>query len=370
MKAIKDFLSLVVSMINWRLVIAVLAVIIIGGYGFLWAKSHNFFLDWFKTTEIVEIREPKGTLYVSMAKYSDPVSIMSLDLSASVEQGFQSYIKNSSASSLQLHKSKDIDNLPVDYYVSSVSNDDGIEVYTDIFAKYQDDILESFLPNRHNLTQIRHLSYPLNSEWLLFSAKNKETFAAAANSGEILSVESRGIYITNPVEEKTYRMAAGSSPAFSPTSNSILYLGADGLKQIYLDRSGDPMVNINFGSEGTAFGENMNLAVSEDGTKIAITSPNQSALFVGDITSWDPVKIENVYYADQPEEGAFPKAYYWPVFSPDGEFLAVQVTDFVTNDREENPRIEIVDLTTDTVVRSISLEGYDFSRAFIDEWDY
>ena len=115
----------------------------------------------------------------------------------------------------------------------------------------------------------------------------------------------------------------------------------------------------------------MNLAVTDDGTKVAITSPNQAALYVGDVTSWTPFTITNLRQVNPHKSGEFPKAYYWPVFSPDGEFLAIQTADIKNNTEMTNPRVNILDLENqDQIVRTISTDQYDFTRAFIDEWDY
>ena len=308
-------------------------------------------------------------LYASLAKLADPVGIMSFDLSSTTQTEFEPFITYPETVAMQYHSTNDVGDGSAGLFAMYIPGPNKQILYNNIVAILPNGNIENLLPDNSGLTQIQHLSYSEESDWLIFSAKYTSTLGETiVKSDTPTSVNSRTVFIASPAKKEIYTIAPGSAPAWSPDGTSLIYLGETSIMQYDLETTNSSAID--FGAEGTYFGENMNLAVTDDGTKVAITSPNQAALYVGDVTSWTPFTITNLRQVNPHKSGEFPKAYYWPVFSPDGEFLAVQTADIKNSDEQQNQRMSIIDLLTDEVVRTISIAGYDFRRAFLDEWDY
>lgn len=354
--------SLVFSFINWKILISLIIIIFGLGYGTFYLINSGFFnKDLSPETK----RQPTGMLYASLAKLADPVGIMSFDLSSTTQTEFEPFINYPASTVMQFHTTIDYGSGVAGLMAVTTVTEDFVT--SNIMAILPDDTISTVLPDDTNLAQIQHLTYSEDSNWLAFSAKDISVLTDSEAS-EIASVGARQVYLASPAKKEVWSIAPGSAPAWSPDGTSLIYLGETSIMQYDLETTNSSAID--FGAEGTYFGENMNLAVTDDGTKVAITSPNQAALYVGDVTSWTPFTITNLRQVNPHKSGEFPKAYYWPVFSPDGEFLAVQTADIKNSDEQQNQRMSIIDLLTDEVVRTISIAGYDFRRAFLDEWDY
>lgn len=149
-------------------------------------------------------------------------------------------------------------------------------------------------------------------------------------------------------------------PVWSPDGDAFLYLEADGLY----------MYDFVFGTsarvlgllEGDLHAEGM-YDVSVNGKYLVWTSA-EYGVAVFEILSWQPFEIvERGRIVDQAVE------YYWPQFSPDSQFYAVQAIDtWNENGERTNPRFEIRAVLNRSVLKEIPLTGHDFNAFFTDDW--
>jgi len=161
------------------------------------------------------------------------------------------------------------------------------------------------------------------------------------------------IYVYDLKGGKGRLVTSGSSPLFVPDGR-LLALKSDGLHLIDLSSDADELV---WKTEEGKAGANMKLAVSKDGTKIAWTIFDHVDVVLLDVASWKPFSATI---------GAeYPVAAFWPVFSPDGKWLALQLAD---PDTSKNARIDVVNLATGERQRAISLFEYDPLTLFLSDW--
>jgi hypothetical protein len=93
--------------------------------------------------------------------------------------------------------------------------------------------------------------------------------------------------------------------------------------------------------------------------------PGTGLIVMNEITSWDPVTINEIGRISVPDT-----EYYWPQFSPDGDYYVVQA---ISVPQEEgalryDARLEIRPTRNREIVVSHSLDAFDFSAFFIDAW--
>ncbi len=159
----------------------------------------------------------------------------------------------------------------------------------------------------------------------------------------------------NSVEVKIGR---GMFPHFSPDGSKILYLGNAGL---YLYDSANKATSLVWQAKGGAARANMQFSVSDKGDRLAWTNPNTGIVSLFRINVWDPFSM--VF------EKEIPVYAFWPVFSPDGAHLALEVVDVADEGRApNNQRLMIYDLTTLEGKVVQDLKGFVQSAMYINEW--
>lgn len=233
--------------------------------------------------------------------------------------------------------------------------------------------LSHVLPDANTLYGERSLAWSEASGLLAFAAldfiEETETETATTTSDADLWA----VYVVDPSTKEVTKIADGLDPQWSPDGTSLVYFGYDGLYQYTLATEEIYLVHGPAGedddfNEDVKIEANMNMALSSDGSLLAVSSPNQHALFFYDVLSWSPFKIQ--VSGDVPHMTDADFQYYWPTFSPAGDMLAVQMTDRDYDGVEVNPRIEIFNLQTLESIDTVTLEGFDFNYAFIDDWSY
>lgn len=148
----------------------------------------------------------------------------------------------------------------------------------------------------------------------------------------------------------------GSAAHFSPDETKLLYLAADGF-HVYDIASGS---DVFIPELATELPLSYYMAdISRDGKRLVVTSSPNKEVRVGNILSWEPFKIEWTH--------RFPILAYWPVFSPDGDYLALMNFDWIDNE-PGNRRVLITDLRTNESQVLENLGEYTGSEFFISDW--
>jgi hypothetical protein len=105
--------------------------------------------------------------------------------------------------------------------------------------------------------------------------------------------------------------------------------------------------------------------VSEDGKYLIWTSAKSGMIAISEIVSWETMELKEIGRMQVPDT-----EFYWPVFSPDGTYYAVQAIDKLVGEDfvRKNARIEVRPTNSRTVVYTHSLEDFFFDGLFTDDW--
>lgn len=188
---------------------------------------------------------------------------------------------------------------------------------------------------------------------IAFSGKKEER---ALND---YSVESWGVYLFSIATGITTFVTSGTNPIFLP-DGSLAVLKKDGIYRVSLpDKSETRILDIINGDAGT----DMRFDVSKDGKRIVWSIPSRSIVRIIEVASWAPFTAGKT---DIIETSAF-----WPVFSPKGEYVAMEVFDWEgegANVIAVNQHLMIYSLRNKTWEDPFNLTPYDQNRMFITDW--
>lgn len=180
------------------------------------------------------------------------------------------------------------------------------------------------------------------------------------------------IYIGETGEEAT-KVTNGAFVNFAPdSSEGFLFLRSDGVYFHYFQDEGEEGVEIPvFEFESGSAAANNHFTVSRDYSKFAIANVGEGEVVVATIDKWTPFTISEIknYSLDG----------FWPVFSPDGRYLAIQEVDVEEPEVSElnidklgeqptNSRLTIIDLESGEQETVADLEGYVQMQTFINDW--
>ncbi len=298
--------------------------------------------------------EPTGVLYTSMAQKDELVHVIGYYFNNAT---FESVAALDGATTMQIESTKKAISFLVFAPISGTQKENIIAI--DKSTRTMNFVLSS----NTTLTNERSLNYSESKKLLAFQAQEQEGV-----EGTLASADTWGIYVVDPKTQNVDLIGKGIDPVWSPDGTSLVYLGADGIKQyIYADQTTKDIVIPN--TAKPQVGTNMNLDITPDGKLLALTSPNNSALYFFDVLSWDRLRLENSKIYSSIINTENNKAYYWPTFSFDNKFIAVQEANYDQNGIKTTATISIIRLSDMNTVRKIPIDSYDFNRAFIDDWE-
>jgi WD40 repeat protein len=337
----------------WLLLVVVIAVLVT-----LVIVRNNL-----SVVSLVAVPSLPGVLYTSMAPTSSPLGILSYNFTEA-EPTFKEGIVYQGATVMQF--------LPTDtgkafaVFSAVVPNEQSGERQSNILMVDEvNGSVDFLLPLDTSLTGLRHLNYSKINNLLTFTAVNlapaSSTLADTDESAEW------GLYIIDITTKTVEKIADASSDGnWSPDGLSLVFMSKDGLRQYQVATKSINVGTIKNTTGSMKIEPNMNLAVAPDGQTVALTSPNDNLLGLFEVVTWQPFTIAST--DARPSIKKPNTAFYWPTFSPDGKFIVAQVVDLDETLAQSQPRIEVFDLATNEVVRTIPLNEYDFNRAFIDSW--
>lgn len=167
-------------------------------------------------------------------------------------------------------------------------------------------------------------------------------------------LENWNISVTDLEGKETF-ITKGLFPHFL-SDEKILVLKNDGF--YVFNMSGEDSGKLLWNASGEKnFDPSMQFSVSRDGKMLAWTVPVNGKVFLMKISSWDPFSVEKIENID--------KIAYWPIFSPDGKYLAIEEVD----ENNENPKIFLYNTENLKSKELIDLSSYDQSSMFISSWE-
>lgn len=181
---------------------------------------------------------------------------------------------------------------------------------------------------------------------------------------DLISLENWETVILKPDTDEIVRLIDGAyQPQWSPDGTKLVYLKSDGLYVSTLDSKDETKV-VTLPQGGLVTGTSM-MTLSPDASRLIWTTAKVGIISVFKIDSWSSFTITEIGKLQMPET-----EFYWPVFSPDGAFYAVQAIDTLKGDDfyRKNARIEIRSITNRNVSFMYPLSGFDFDQLFSDSW--
>jgi hypothetical protein len=181
---------------------------------------------------------------------------------------------------------------------------------------------------------------------------------------DLLPVENWETVVVDPEKDLVLTtITESSNPQWSPDGSKLVYLKRDGL--YVRDISGtDGKRVVAIPEDGVVTTMSM-IAVSPDGKKLLWSIAKAGVITLYEIIDWETFTITEK--ARMQTEGV---EYYWPLFSPDSNFFAVQAIDALKGDAlfRENPRMEIRGIGNREPSQVVSLTEFNFDQLFTDTW--
>lgn len=172
--------------------------------------------------------------------------------------------------------------------------------------------------------------------------------------------ENRKVYIVGPDGKEKF-IANGVNPMFSPDGKSLLILKNDGLHLIDLKTSkGRLVIPLSKEIKGGGAMVSTKLSLSRDGGLLAWTNMERKQVYVLKIVSWEPFQYHFV-------KTMLDVAAFWPVFSPDGKYLALQEAEWAAP-APKNPRLTIYDLKNFQKQMTYDLSTYKQTAMWVTDW--
>ena len=180
---------------------------------------------------------------------------------------------------------------------------------------------------------------------------------------DMLSIENWEIAIINPDTDVLIDTVKNAyNPQWSPDGKELLFLKKDGLYLYNLSLR--TQVKVISTSGGEVIATSM-INLSNEGTHLVWTTAKSGLITMSEITSWSPFVIVELGYIQASET-----EFYWPIFSPSGDYYAVQAIDTLKEGSfvRENSRIEIRATEGKTVQYVHKMDDFAFNGLFTDDW--
>ncbi len=230
------------------------------------------------------------------------------------------------------------------------------EAKTMLFSGYKDDNLQIFKMINWKLEQITNTPTEL---------KRHPSWSEATKSYVYSGVEPGKDVPVNPSDYEVYiqvdngsekKLTNGSFPTLTPGGSDLVVLRNDGLHRVSLTSTSTERI---WAYENASTGTMQHhFSVSESGKYIAWAHQESAKIYVMEVTSWAPFSGYIKYQIDT--------TAFWPVISPNDEFLAFEEMDWV--DPPEKPRLVIVDLLSLERREVQDLDAFDQMRMFVTDW--
>lgn len=181
---------------------------------------------------------------------------------------------------------------------------------------------------------------------------------------DLLSLDNWEVVVFNPETNSVVTIIQGALyPHWSPDGNKLVFLKTGGLYAYDLTAQTEQAV-LTLPEGGISIATSM-MDLSEDGTHLIWASAKSGMIAINEILSWDTLELNEIGRMQVPDT-----EFYWPVFSPDGKYYAVQAIDKLKGNDfvRKNARIEVRPLESRTVVYSHSVEDFIFDALFTDDW--
>jgi|GEM_PF-6080823 len=181
---------------------------------------------------------------------------------------------------------------------------------------------------------------------------------------EKTSTENWQVVLTDEGGEVKLEIPDAANPVWMPNSNVLLFLRSDGIYAYDMSVEREVRIISFLGQNKQPFSSVIGIMfeVSPDGRRLILTTPGTGNISVYEVSP--TLDVTKLYSHENQSVN-----YSWPVVSPDGMSYAVIARD-IADGKLINPRIEFytMDDASFTMISSHSLNEYDPSQVYLDDW--
>lgn len=207
---------------------------------------------------------------------------------------------------------------------------------------------------RYGFLEMNPVISPDESEvayWFYENSEERFGQAQTPEDNHVVTAEIGDPYLIERVK------GSGAYPVYSPSGDHLMYLKNDGLYILDLNSDTESLaLELDIDLDGTHGGYPAWLAwrfnISADGDMLVVTDSIDSYVYLYKINSWENFDYEEVF-SDMFVEGPI-----WPVFSPCGNYLAMQM----------GVDIGVFDLNSHEMERVFDLEDYYPDSIWLSDW--
>lgn len=203
-----------------------------------------------------------------------------------------------------------------DFYVPSFSSDGRVAVVVNDGDELSQLLISDINEpgSAYSITPPAPALFAGSSDWSADNMYIVYEGVTALPSEDDMDIENSRIIVLNTETEEQAIIDVGSSPVFY-NDGSILYLKNDGVYRMTYDAfvAGDGSERVLLFEEYEA-ARNSRIALSADGSKLAITHPNSSLFLTYQVFGGDTFALS--------DGSGVVQTAFWPVFSPDGSSIA------------------------------------------------
>jgi hypothetical protein len=206
----------------------------------------------------------------------------------------------------------------------------------------------------------RAIAWSKESELLAFSRLKGER----QTDIDLLTLDNWETIIFHPETDRLVASIGGALyPKWSPDGKKVIFMKTEGLYMFDLETQKETEV-IGLPEGGISIATSM-MDLSDDGKYLIWSSAKSGMISISEIVSWETMEVKELGRMQVPDT-----EFYWPVFSPDGKYYAVQAIDTLKGNDfvRKNARIEVRPTNSRTVVYTHSLEDFFFDALFSDDW--
>lgn len=299
---------------------------------------------------------PEGTIIISAVKkqQSEPIGTYTLDLK---NEGFEKIVGWLGLNAMTLPLVQDN---PTDFFTLAVSSSTNAEPDGAGIHLINSDTKKLTYYTSARGRNERNFAWSQSASFLAFNRlKNSDD-----KYGDLLSIDNWEVAVIDPKKDSLLEViSAASKPLWSPDGTQLIYLKNDGLYAKHLGKNNEKSL-ISIPESGLVTTMSM-IGVSPDGKYLIWTTPKAGVIRIIEVLNWSTITVKEVGRIQTSDA-----EYYWPIFSPDSSFYAVQAIDTVRKGEihRRNSRIEIRDIMHKDPISTISLKQFDFNQLFTNAW--
>jgi|GEM_PF-6496240 len=206
-------------------------------------------------------------------------------------------------------------------------------------------------------SEMHTFSYSLESKMLAFNAWKRYS-----NEFLFSSIDNWKVVVLDTENNTTFNIDNAHNPLWLPGGESLVYMRDNGIYTYNIRTKEEKPLYILPGDRQFYVATSATISPAKDKLLLMLD---------GNIILYDLIYSEGISVPELKESGRFGSAgvqYFWPLFSPDGQYYAVQAIDVHSDGYRDEPRIEIRHISSTVPVSSFQTGDFIFESSILNQW--